>query len=133
MSAVRSRGNKTTEVILRLGMARAGIVGWKMHPTGLIGTPDFYFHKEKVAIFVDGCFWHGCPKCGHLPSVNNAYWRKKISRNRQRDAARARELRKVGVVVIRLWEHELKANLAKCVNRIQRTLSKAFFEANGTS
>ena len=122
MSAVRSRGNKTTEVILRLALARAGIVGWKMHPTWLVGTPDFYFHKEKLAVFVDGCFWHGCPKCGHVPSVNNAYWRKKISRNRERDAAKTRELRKAGIIVIRFWEHELKANLSKCVNRIQRTL-----------
>ena len=90
MRAVRSRGNKTTEVSLRLGLARAGIKGWKIHAAGLIGSPDFYFPKRKLAIFVDGCFWHGCPKCGHVPTMNNQYWSKKIMRNRKRDADKAR-------------------------------------------
>jgi len=120
MSAVKSRGNKTTEVSLRLALVRAGIKGWEMHASGIVGNPDFYFPKRKLAIFVDGCFWHGCPKCGHVPSVNNKYWSEKISRNRQRDAAKARALRRTGIRVMRFWEHELIASLDTCIARVKR-------------
>lgn len=130
MSAVRSRGNKTTEISLRLGLARAGIKGWKIHAPGLVGNPDFYFPKKKLAIFVDGCFWHGCPRCGHVPSMNNQYWSTKISRNRERDGAKSRALRKAGITVIRFWEHELKADLPQCVARIKRGLSNRAFLGN---
>ena len=56
-----------------------------MHAVGTPGTPDFIFEERKVAVFVDGCFWHGCPRCGHVPHANAAYWTAKIEANRRRD------------------------------------------------
>ena len=83
MAAVRGRGNKTTERGLRLGLVRGGVRGWKLRPKGLRGNPDFLFPEARVAIFVDGCFWHGCPDCGHVPRTNRAFWAAKIERNRE--------------------------------------------------
>ena len=120
MSAVKWRGNRTTERRLRSALARAGIRGWKLHPRGLPGNPDFFFPAQKVAIFVDGCFWHGCPKCGHIPSKNNAYWSTKILRNQQRDAEKARLLRASHVRVLRFWEHEIQGDLGRCVKAIDK-------------
>jgi DNA mismatch endonuclease (patch repair protein) len=81
MGAIRGKGNRTTEVRFRAMLVRAGIRGWTMQTKGIKGKPDFYFPKSKVAVFLDGCFWHGCPKCGHVPSVNRPYWKAKIKRN----------------------------------------------------
>src|SRR5882724_9281179 len=69
MSSIRGKSNKSTEAVLRSKIVRAGIRGWTMHPPHVPGKPDFYFHRENVAVFVDGCFWHGCGKCGHIPKT----------------------------------------------------------------
>src|SRR5690348_2176366 len=85
MRAVKSKGNRSTELLFRLTLMRAGIKGWKLNPKEVPGKPDFYFPAEKVAVFTDGCFWHGCPRCGHVPEANSSFWAAKIERNRQRD------------------------------------------------
>ncbi|MGO8901138.1 MAG: very short patch repair endonuclease [Isosphaeraceae bacterium] len=115
MSAVRGRGNKTTELMFRMMLVRNGTRGWTMHPKGVPGKPDFYFPSEKIAVFTDGCFWHGCPRCGHVPKVNNSFWAAKIKRNRERDAEKVAELESVGVRSLRLWEHELRENPIGCM------------------
>src|SRR5687768_16824473 len=107
MGAVRGRGNKTTEVRLRFALVSAGVRGWQMHPRGMPGKPDFYFASSRLAVFADGCFWHGCPRCGHTPRKNSAFWQSKIERNRQRDARVVQTLEADGVVVLRFWECEL--------------------------
>lgn len=107
MSAIRGRGNRTTEVRLRYMLVSAGLKGWKMHPPWIQGRPDFFFTHQRLAIFVDGCFWHGCKKCGHFPKSNSRFWRVKIERNRQRDLTTRRRLRASGIQVLRVWEHEL--------------------------
>ena len=108
MQGVRSKGARTTERRLRAALVRAGIQGWKVNAGGIVGCPDFYFPEQKVAIFVDGCFWHGCPKCKRrLPKTNRDFWQRKIERNRKRDLRNARLLRNQGISVIRIWEHEL--------------------------
>jgi DNA mismatch endonuclease Vsr len=119
MSAVRSRGNKSTEGRLRSALIRAGITGWTVNPTGLTGNPDFYFPFFKVAIFVDGCFWHGCPQCGHVPSVNNAYWATKLRRNIERDSLKTKLLKHQGIKVLRFWEHKVQADIDACLSAIQ--------------
>lgn len=124
MRAIKARGNITTERRLRLAMVRAGVKGWQLHPHGVIGSPDFYFPAAKVAVFVDGCFWHCCPKCGHIPKVNGSYWQMKLFRNRARDTEKARKLRATGVMVIRFWEHELKADIQKCTRVLQQRLTR---------
>ena len=123
MSAVKGKGNKTTEVRFRLALVRSGISGWKMHASEIIGNPDFYFPEQKLAIFIDGCFWHGCPKCGHIPKTNTEYWREKIARNKKRDQSVTRKLRYRNFKVIRIWEHELQNGINKHVTGIINTIN----------
>lgn len=123
MRAVRGRGNRTTETRFRSALARAGIRGWKLAPPDILGRPDFYFAKAKLAVFVDGCFWHGCHRCGHLPRTNSDFWQAKIERNRQRDRNTSAALRSTGLRVIRLWEHKLREDLAACVTRVDSLLN----------
>jgi len=124
LSAVRGRNNRTTEVCLRLALVRAGIKGWKLQPTGLPGNPDFVFWDQRVAIFVDGCFWHGCPNCGHIPKTNSAFWQAKIRRNIERDQKNSQNLAKMDFKVIRIWEHELKTSVSDCVARVTTLLDR---------
>lgn len=118
MQAIRSKGNRSTEVRLRLMLVRSGISGWRMHPKNIPGTPDFFFPQHEVAVFIDGCYWHGCPKCGHIPKTNMEYWTAKIGRNKKRDRKYSRELKKQGYKVIRIWECILKRDPARCLQRI---------------
>jgi len=74
MSAIRSRGNKSTEKAIRFRMIRAGVCGWKLCTAGLPGKPDFVFEDARLAVFLDGCYWHGCPKCYRAPTSNTGYW-----------------------------------------------------------
>jgi len=107
MSAVRSRGNKDTELKL-ISICRASkITGWRRNRP-LPGKPDFAFPRERLAVFVDGCFWHGCPMHGRTPNSNKAYWVPKLKRNRARDLHVNQLLKKRGWRVIRFWEHALK-------------------------
>ncbi len=87
------------------------------------GKPDFIFPKQKIALFVDGCFWHGCPlpKHSNLPKNNQEFWTKKLQQNKDRDKFVTRELRKMGWVVVRVWEHELKKP-EKVVTKINKHL-----------
>jgi DNA mismatch endonuclease, patch repair protein len=122
MAAVRGKGNKTTETAIRFLLVRAGVRGWQLHPTGIVGSPDFYFAKRRVAVFVDGCFWHGCPKCGHLPKINAAFWSEKIRRNQMRDRNVTIQLARMGVRVLRFWEHEIQNRRARCIRKILAAL-----------
>jgi DNA mismatch endonuclease (patch repair protein) len=92
-----------------------------MHPR-LPGSPDFYFKSSRLAVFVDGCFWHGCRRCGHIPKTNTSFWAAKLSRNRERDRDVARDLRARGIVVVRIWEHELTSDLRGSVRRLAEML-----------
>jgi DNA mismatch endonuclease (patch repair protein) len=123
MGKVRSKGNRTTEVRLRYALVRAGISGWHLH-VPIPGRPDFYFDKQKVAIFVDGCFWHGCPKCGHIPKANRAFWRAKIERNQERARKWDRLLSRQGVLTKHVWECDLKATPEVFVQKLMRILTK---------
>lgn len=67
MAAIRGKHNRTTELRLKMALIRRGIKGWKLHASELPGKPDFYFKNKRLAVFVDGCYWHGCPRCGHIP------------------------------------------------------------------
>lgn len=126
MSAIRGKHNRTTELQLRMALLRNRVRGWRLHVKTLPGTPDFYFEKEKVAVFVDGCYWHGCPKCGHVPKTRSGFWKAKIGRTQERDKKKRLELRKIGVFPLRIWEHDLKktAGLNKAVSRILKSLRR---------
>lgn len=108
MSHIRSSGNRSTERRLRSSLAGAGIPGFQMHVKALPGKPDFSFPEQKVAVFVDGCFWHGCPDCYIRPKSNQEYWDAKLRRNKARDAKVNNDLKTAGWVSVRIWEHCLK-------------------------
>jgi DNA mismatch endonuclease (patch repair protein) len=118
MRAIRSRGNMATEVPFRLALVRRRIRGWKMHPRIGEARPDFYFPNHKLAVFIDGCFWHGCPKCGHIPKTNVAFWRKKIELNQQRDHSNCMGLKMAGIDVQRFWEHDIMNDVNRCIDSL---------------
>lgn len=122
MSNIRGKDNKATELRLISIMRENGIIGWRRHQP-LIGRPDFVFRKFKIAIFVDGCFWHGCPRCYRAPKSNQTFWEEKLSRNRARDRKVTRELRRAGWRVIRIWEHSLNQPAA-VARRLVEALDK---------
>lgn len=126
MGAVRGKGNKTTELVFRMALVRAGVKGWVLHPAGIVGKPDFYFPRTKKAVFIDGCFWHGCARCGHTPKTRSVFWAAKFARNQQRDKRTTRTLRKQGIQVVRLWEHQMKSQhgIEKAVQQLQRPAKK---------
>lgn len=125
MGAIRSKNNKTTERALRMALIRSQIKGWNLH-ADLPGKPDFYFPRQRLAVFVDGCFWHRCPNCGHIPKTRVEFWAAKFERNRYRARKVSRQLRSNGIRVLRFWEHELKRNqsLDAVVLRIKRSIQR---------
>ncbi len=134
MAAVRSRGNKETELKLAAILRAARITGWRRHQP-VLGCPDFLFRRERLAIFVDGCFWHGCPWHYRMPQANREYWQRKIATNSDRDRRTNRLLRNQGWRVLRIWGHslakpkavaarvtsELNAAAKKCNNRFRQS------------
>jgi DNA mismatch endonuclease Vsr len=128
MRAIKASLNSSTELRLRSHLARNRIKGWKVRFSAVLGCPDFYFPTERIAIFVDGCFWHGCPRCGHTPKTNRSYWGKKLARNKQRDA---RTLRSEGIRVLRLWECHLRDNPSSCLKRLLILLGRSPSSAPG--
>lgn len=127
MSGIRGKNTRSTERVLRSALMRAGIRGWRLHAGDIKGNPDIYFPKHNLAIFVDGCFWHFCPKCGHIPKTRQAFWKAKIKRNRQRDQRTNQFLIQTGINVIRIWEHELESEtkIARVISRIMAKLSSS--------
>jgi DNA mismatch endonuclease, patch repair protein len=124
MASIRSRGNRTTEARFATLLRASRIPGWRRH-INLPGKPDFIFNKKRLAIFVDGCFWHGCPRCYRLPEDNRPYWRKKVMSNRLRDRRNARWLRAKGWKVLRFWEHTLRDEKGRklALSRLRRVIS----------
>ena len=109
MSRIRSRGNRTTEMRFIRYCRAYGILGWK-RGAPLFGKPDFIFAEAKVAVFVDGDFWHGNPKTRRTPKSNIDYWRNKIRGNRKRDRLVTQTLESQGWRVVRIWESELRSD-----------------------
>lgn len=124
MSAIRSKGNRSTEGALRFRLVRAALRGWRTNPKDIEGRPDSVFDECGLAVFVDGCYWHGCPRCFRAPEQNRNYWTKKIAGNQMRDKRVASRLRREGWAVIRIWEHTMKENPAAAVARIARKLAQ---------
>jgi DNA mismatch endonuclease, patch repair protein len=85
---------------------------------------DLLFTRAKVAVFLDGCFWHGCPKCGHIPSSNRPFWKAKIERNQRRDRETDELLLQTGIRAIRFWEHELRDCPRECMQRLLTDLAR---------
>ena len=122
MARIRGRGNRSTEGRMAKLFRVHGFTGWRRQRQ-LPGRPDFVFPARRLAVFVDGCFWHGCPRHGTMPKGNRSFWRAKIARNRERDREVGAELRRLGWKVLRVWEHELTVrNERRLVARLGRHL-----------
>jgi len=121
MAAVKCKGNKDTELKLIMVFRANGITGWRRHQK-LPGNPDFAFCRERLLVFVDGCFWHRCKFHCRMPQTNEYYWQTKIARNVKRDKKVTKLLQKAGWRVIRIWEHSLK-NPIRVAKRIKSGLN----------
>ena len=123
MRSVKAKNNGTTEIAFRMALVRMGIGGWTTECC-LPGKPDLLFPKQRLAIFLDGCFWHGCSKCGHIPKTNSLFWQTKISLNRKRDRKNTRLLRIKDWKVIRIWEHSIsqKSALQRILVKVRKRL-----------
>lgn len=119
MSRVKTR-DTAPEVALRGALWAAGIRGWRLHPKRVVGKPDIAWIGRRVAVFVDGAFWHGHPD--HYWGQSGAFWDEKIARNRARDARVDAELREGGWTVIRIWDFEIRQDVTVCVDRITKAL-----------
>ena len=125
MSRVRRAGNKSTELRMVELLRAARIRGWR-RGVRLSGAPDFVFTRERIAVFVDGCFWHGCPRHRRMPKSRIAFWTVKLKRNTQRDRAVTRNLRAAGWTVLRIWECALSPSRSKrTVARIDHAVRRA--------
>lgn len=117
MAAIRRRDTKP-EVRLRSALHRLGYRFRKDHPIRIAGKlirPDITFTKHRVAVFVDGCFWHSCPEHGRKPSVNGAYWSPKLEGNVRRDHDQTAALASAGWMVMRFWEHEEQSEIIAAI------------------
>jgi DNA mismatch endonuclease (patch repair protein) len=122
MSRVRSRGNQRTEMALVAYFRAHSITGWRRHQK-LFGNPDIVFPRDRIALFIDGCFWHNCPIHGTAPASNKAFWKRKLERNKSRDRLVNRTLRKRGWKVVRIWQHELShAKQRYLAKRLKRSI-----------
>lgn len=126
MSKIRGKGNKDTEIALIKIFKQFKISGWRRDQE-IFGKPDFAFKKLKMVIFVDGCFWHSCPKHATHPVNNKEFWEKKLTATQNRDHLVTKVLKKQGWNVVRIWEHEL-SDPVKIVNKIEKAkkFSKRF-------
>jgi DNA mismatch endonuclease (patch repair protein) len=108
MASVKSRNTKSTELRFISILKDKSITGWRRNYP-LTGKPDFVFPCLRIAVFIDGCFWHGCPDHCRMPSSNVNYWRAKIEKNKNRDKKITKALKMKEWQVIRVWEHEIKS------------------------
>ena len=108
MSAIRAKNTKP-ELLVRKMLLSAGVNRYRLHPKNVPGRPDIAFSKAKLAIFVNGCFWHGCPYCKlKLPKTHRVFWRNKITANKLRDARKNHELKKSGWRSLTIWTCRLR-------------------------
>lgn len=120
MSRIKSRNNRETELLFASLLRKNRISGWRRH-LSLPGRPDFTFRQARATVFIDGCFWHCCPKCGNMPANNAAFWKKKLGENRRRDRKVNRLLIADGWRVLRIWEHELRTS-SVVIRKVQNLL-----------
>lgn len=116
MSAIRSNDTKM-EVKFRKALFAEGI-RFRKNVSGLTGKPDVAIKSKKIAVFLDSCFWHRCPRHFRRPQSNLDYWIPKIDRNTKRDKMINARYKKMGWKVFRFWEHEVEKSLEKCVGKV---------------
>jgi len=122
MATVRSKNTRLEEEVARI-LDDAGLGPYARHARSLPGTPDFVFEEQRLAVFVDSCFWHGCPKHLRRPGSNTSYWQTKIDMNVRRDRRQRAALRRAGWRAIRVWEHDV-GSPPKVLKKVRRFLGR---------
>ncbi len=118
------KGTETRpETLLRKNLWKQGLRNYRKYPK-LPGRPDLCFPAPKVVIFVDGCFWHGCPLHCRFPKKNSEYWTEKITCNQKRDIRVDEELRSRGFTVMRIWEHDINQDVLQVIQKIKSFLGR---------
>jgi len=116
MSRIRGKNTKP-ELLLRKGLWQSGL-RYRIH-VKLPGKPDIVFTRQRLVIFVDGCFWHGCPEHSVKPRTNSEFWNTKLSGNIERDKANDKKLTDLGWTVMRFWEHDVKKDIERVIDNIK--------------
>lgn len=116
MRAIKSKGTKLEEKVTK-GLWSKGF-RFRKNVKDLYGKPDLAIKKYKIAIFLDSCFWHCCPQHGNLPKTNKEFWENKLNRNVQRDRLVTNYYIERNWHILRIWEHEVKADADHAVDRI---------------
>jgi DNA mismatch endonuclease (patch repair protein) len=123
MSLIKSSGNESTEAKFARLLRKYRMTGWR-RAFPLFGRPDFVWPRQRLALFVDGCFWHGCPIHARVPKSRQMFWRSKLDRNRERDVQVNHHLSASGWTVIRIWECDLhESRIVTILAKIQEVLS----------
>lgn len=120
MRSIRGQGNASTELRFISILRAEKITGWRRRQA-LPGKPDFVFRSSRTAVFIDGCFWHCCPRCFEPPKQNMSYWGPKLKRNQARDKEVNKKLSDANWRVIRFWEHQLNQP-ESVLRRLRRVL-----------
>jgi len=121
MSQVGAKNTKP-EILFRKELRAQGLKEYRLHPKTLPGRPDIYFPSKKLAIFINGCFWHRCPYCKlSMPKTHKAFWSKKFAANVARDKAKRTLLKKKGIRSVVFWECQIKKNVQKLVAKLKTT------------
>ena len=122
MSSIKHTNTKP-EVLLRKMLFNMGLRGFRKNYKDLPGKPDIVYTKQKVVIFINGCYWHGCEACGWTPPKHNTeYWVNKITKTRQRDIVKKEMLANMGYTVLTVWEHEIKKNIEEVIKKVYDSL-----------
>ena len=116
--------NTNLEHVFKKHIRASGIKGYRSY-ANIPGRPDLYFPNHKLAVFIDGCFWHGCPRCASFPATNKKFWNDKIGGNKKRDRVVNVKLRKLSIHVIRFWGHDIKKSPDRCVKKLQSFIAKS--------
>jgi DNA mismatch endonuclease (patch repair protein) len=124
MARIKLRGTGP-EMLLRRALWATGLRYRLKLKVPLPGKSDIIFPGPKLAVFVDGCFWHGCPLHGHLPKTREGYWEPKLARIRKRDTEANAKLQTMGWRVLRFWEHQVREKLAWCAGKVGAAVAKA--------
>ncbi len=122
---MRSNKAKNTkpEILFRKALWQRGIRGYRLHWKKAPAKPDIAFPGKKVAIFVNGCFWHRCEKCNpNHPKTNLDFWAEKFKKNLERDRKKIKDLKTLGWQVIIIWECEIKKSIEICVEKLANCL-----------
>lgn len=120
MSANKDK-NTGPEMEFRKALRRVGLMGYRLHWKKAPGRPDITYPRKKVAIFINGCYWHRCPYCKYsLPKTNRVFWRKKFETNKDRDKKKKAFLKKEGWKVFVFWECQVKKKSEKLAEKINK-------------